>query len=395
MANVMELRTKRAQLWEGAKAFLDSHTDKDGKLSAEDADVYDKMEADVVALGKDIERLERQAAIDAEMARPTTEPIVNKPAAVVPEKKGRAADEYRKAMIAAIRSNFRNVSNVLQEGVDADGGYLVPEEMDSRLIDVLTEENIMRNLGTKITTSGERKINIAATKPAASWIEEGGALSFGDATFDQIIMDAYKLHVAIKVTEELLYDNAFNLESYIIQQFGKAISNAEEDAFLNGDGNHKPTGLLTSAATGVTTAGATITADELISLVYSLKRPYRKNAAFIINDQTLSVIRKLKDANQAYIWQPSYQAGEPDRLLGYALHTSPYMPTMAAGKAVIAFGDYTYYNIGDRGTRSLQELKELFAGNGMVGFVMKERVDGKLVLPEAVQTLKIKGTDKG
>ena len=395
MANVMELRTKRAQLWEGAKAFLDSHTDKDGKLSAEDAAAYDKMEADVVALGKDIERLERQAAIDAELAKPTTEPIVNKPAAAVPEKKGRAADEYRKAMIAAIRSNFRNVSNVLQEGVDADGGYLVPEEMDSRLIDVLTEENIMRNLGTKITTSGERKINIAATKPAASWIEEGGALSFGDATFDQIIMDAYKLHVAIKVTEELLYDNAFNLESYIIQQFGKAISNAEEDAFLNGDGNHKPTGLLTSATTGVTTAGATITADELISLVYSLKRPYRKNAAFIINDQTLSVIRKLKDANQAYIWQPSYQAGEPDRLLGYALHTSPYMPTVAAGKAVIAFGDYSYYNIGDRGTRSLQELKELFAGNGMVGFVMKERVDGKLVLSEAVQTLKIKGTDKG
>ena len=394
MANVMELRTKRAQLWEGAKAFLDSHTDKDGKLSAEDAAAYDKMEADVVALGKDIERMERQAVIDAELAKPTSEPIVNKPAANVPEKTGRAADEYRQAMIAAIRSNFRNVSNVLQEGVDSDGGYLVPEEMDSRLLDVLTEENIMRNLGTKITTSGERKINIAATKPAASWIEEGGALSFGDATFDQIIMDAYKLHVAIKVTEELLYDNAFNLESYIIQQFGKAISNAEEDAFLNGDGNHKPTGLLTSATTGVTTAGATITADELISLVYSLKRPYRKNAAFIINDQTLSVIRKLKDANQAYIWQPSYQAGEPDRLLGYALHTSPYMPTIAAGKAVIAFGDYSYYNIGDRGTRSLQELKELFAGNGMVGFVMKERVDGKLVLPEAVQTLKIKGTGK-
>ena len=395
MANVMELRMKRAQLWEGAKAFLDSHQDKDGKLSAEDAAAYDKMEADVVALGKDIERLERQAAIDAELAKPTSEPIVNKPAAAVPEKKGRAADEYRMAMIAAIRSNFRNVSNVLQEGVDSDGGYLVPEEMDSRLLDVLTEENIMRNLGTKITTSGERKINIAATKPAASWIEEGGALSFGDATFDQIIMDAYKLHVAIKVTEELLYDNAFNLESYIIQQFGKAISNAEEDAFLNGDGNHKPTGLLNSAATGVTTAGASITADELISLVYSLKRPYRKNAAFIVNDQTLAVIRKLKDANQAYIWQPSYQAGEPDRLLGYALHTSPYMPTIAAGKAVIAFGDYSYYNIGDRGTRSLQELKELFAGNGMVGFVMKERVDGKLVLPEAVQTLKIKGTDKG
>lgn len=391
MANVMELRTKRAQLWEGAKAFLDSHTDKDGKLSAEDAAAYDKMEADVVALGKDIERMERQMAIDAELAKPTSEPIVNKPAAKVPEKTGRAADEYRQAMLAAIRSNFRNVSNVLQEGVDTDGGYLVPEEYDSRLIDVLNEECIMRNLGTKITTSGERKINIAATKPAASWIEEGGALSFGDATFDQIIMDAYKLHVAIKVTEELLYDSAFNLESYIIQQFGKAIANAEEDAFLNGDGNHKPTGLLTTAQTGVTTSGASITADDLIELVYKLKRPYRKSAAFIVNDQTLAAIRKLKDANQAYMWQPSYQMGEPDRLLGYPIHTTPFMPTAEAGKAVLVFGDYSYYNIGDRGSRSIQELRELFAGNGMIAFVMKERVDGKLVLPEAVQMLKIKG----
>lgn len=392
MANVMELRKKRAQLWEGAKAFLDSHQDKDGKLSAEDAAAYDKMEADVVALGKDIERMERQMAIDAELAKPTSEPIVNKPAAKVPEKTGRAADEYRKAMLAAIRSNFRNVSNVLQEGVDTDGGYLVPEEYDSRLIDVLNEECIMRNLGTKITTSGERKINIAATKPAASWIEEGGALSFGDATFDQIIMDAYKLHVAIKVTEELLYDAAFNLESYIIQQFGKAIANAEEDAFLNGDGNHKPTSLLTTAQAGVTTSGASITADDLIELVYKLKRPYRKSAAFIVNDQTLAAIRKLKDANQAYMWQPSYQMGEPDRLLGYPIHTTSFMPTAEAGKTALVFGDYSYYNIGDRGSCSIQELRELFAGNGMIAFVMKERVDGKLVLPEAVQMLKIKGT---
>ena len=313
-------------------------------------------------------------------------------------------------MLTAIRSNFRQVSNILQEGVDADGGYLVPEEYDSRLIDVLTEENIMRTLGTKLTTSGERKINIAATKPAASWIEEGGSLTFGDATFDQIILDAYKLHVAIKVTEELLYDNAFQLETYLIDQFGKALANAEEDAFLNGDGSHKPLGLFVKVvdsagnmkngtySTEVSTKTGNVPdlkTDDILSLVYSLKRPYRKNAGFIMNDKTLSAIRKLKDANQAYIWQPSYQAGEPDRLCGYAVHTSAFcpemptaQPTKAQGdKGFIAFGDYSYYNIGDRGTRSLQELRELFAGNGMIAYVMKERVDGKLVLPEAVQIL--------
>ena len=104
-----------------------------------------------------------------------------------------------------------------------------------------------------------------------------------------------------------------------------------------------------------------------------------------MNDKTIAQIRKLKDNNGAYIWQPSYQANEPDRILGYAVHTSAYAPENA-----IAFGDYSYYNIGDRGTRSFKQLNELFAGNGMIGFVAKERVDGKLILPEAVQILKLK-----
>lgn len=390
MDKILAMREKRAKAWEDTKSFLDTHTDKEGKLSAEDAAAYDKMEAEVVELGKDIERLERQAVLDAKLSQATTAPITNQPGEKA--KTGRASDVYKEAMLKALRTNFRQVENVLQEGIDAQGGYLVPEEYDRRLIDVLIEENIMRSLATHITTSGEHKINIAATKPAASWIEEGGALSFGEATFDQIIMDAHKLHVAIKVTEELLYDNAFNLESYIIDQFGKAIGNAEEDAFLNGDGKSKPLGLFPSATVGVTTSTASVTADDIINLIYSLKRPYRKSASFITNDQTLAVIRKLKDNNGAYLWQPSYQAGEPDRILGYAIHTSAYVPTIAVGQPIMSFGDYSYYNIGDRGSRSLQELKELFAGNGMIGYVMKERVDGKLILPEAVQLLKMKGT---
>ena len=202
--------------------------------------------------------------------------------------------------------------------------------------------------------------------------------------------------MAIKVTEELLYDNAFNLENYILTQFGKALSNAEEDAFINGTGIGQPLGILAEtggAQVGVTSASSTkVTADEIINLVYSLKRPYRKNAVFLANDVCVAELRKLKDNNGQYLWQPSLQAGEPDRVLGYKVYTSPYFPEPAAGKPCLAFGDFSYYNIGDRGTRSFAELKELFAGNGMVGFVAKERVDGKLVLPEAVKLLKVKGT---
>ncbi len=391
---IQELREKRNTAWNAAKAFLESHRTDKGTLSAEDDATYNRMEEEINALSNEIRRLERQEEMEAELSKPVNTPLTSKPGVVKDEEKkaGRASNEYKEAMMDAFRSNFKRVSNVLQEGVDTDGGYLVPEETDGRLIKVLTEENIMRKLGHIITTSGEHKINIAATNPAASWIEEGGALSFGDATFAQILLDAHKLHVAIKVTEELLYDNAFGLEKHIIEEFGKALANAEEDAFLNGDGKGKPLGLF--AATGGGTVAQTLTAalksDDLLNLVYALKRPYRKNASFIINDKNLADIRKLKDGNGAYIWQESYQAGEPGRLLGYPVHTSAFAPLDA-----IAFGDYSYYNIGDRGTRSFAELRELFAGNGMVGFVAKERVDGKLILPEAVQILKLKTTTGG
>ena len=389
---INELREKRNTAWNAAKAFLDSHRTEKGTLTAEDDATYTKMEQNIVDLGKEIARLERQEALDAELSKPVNTPLTSKPATISSQdtKTGRASDAYKAGMLTALRSNFKQISNVLQEGVDADGGYLVPDEYDHRLVDVLTEENIMRKLGHKITTSGEHKINIAATKPAAAWIEEGGALSFGDATFDQILLDAHKLHVAIKVTEELLYDNAFNLESYIIDMFGKALANAEEDAFLNGSGVGQPLGLF--AATGGGTAAistASIAADDVIKLVYALKRPYRKNAKFIMNDQTIASIRQLKDNNGAYMWQPSLIAGEPDKLLGYDVYTSPFCPAEK-----IAFGDYSYYNIGDRGTRSFKQLTELFAGNGMIGYVAKERVDGKLILSEAVQILTITGGSK-
>lgn len=394
---ITEMREKRNKLVGMMDAFLDTHTTDKGTLSAEDDKTYKDMETEVAQLTDSIHRMERREEIEAELSKPTSKPLTGKPMKADVDKAaktGRASDEYKKALLQAMRTNFRQINNVLQEGIDPQGGYLVPDEYDKRLIDILTEENVMRTLGTNITTSGEHKINIAATKPAAAWIEEGGTLTFGDATFDQIILDAHKLHVAIKVTEELLYDNAFNLENYILTQFGKALSNAEEDAFINGTGVGQPLGILAEtggAQVGVTSASSTkVTADEIINLVYSLKRPYRKNAVFLANDVCVAELRKLKDNNGQYLWQPSLQAGEPDRVLGYKVYTSPYFPVPTAGGTAVAFGDFSYYNIGDRGTRSFAELKELFAGNGMIGFVAKERVDGKLVLPEAIKLLQMK-----
>lgn len=387
MTNLQNLIEKRAKAWEGAKAFVESKKDKDGLLKEEDVQTYNEMEAKIAQFSSEIERVSRMEQMEKELSKPMNTPLTGKPMAekMQSEKEQKNA-MHKEAMLKALRSNFRQVDNVLQEKVDADGGYLVPEEYDNRLIQSLEGENIMRQLGHTLTTSGDHKINIAATTPAAAWIDEGGQLTFGEATFKQALLDAHKLHVAIKVTEELLYDSAFNLENYILEQFGKALANAEEDAFLNGDGTGKPTGVFhqTNGGTYLTEV-ATLKADDIINLIHALKRPYRKGAVFILNDKTIAAIRKLKDNNGAYMWQPSYQVGEPDRLLGYPVHTSQFAP-----ENKIAFGDFSYYNIGDRGTRSFKQLTELFAGNGMIGFVAKERVDGKLILKEAVQILPIK-----
>lgn len=388
-----ELIEKRTEAWNNAKKFADSKKDENGLMSDEDFKAYEEMEKTIENYTREINRKKREEEMDKDLAKPTTQALRNEPVTFNEEEKPmRARKSYMNAAIKALRSNFRDISNELKVGVDESGGYLVPEEMDKEILKSLEEENIMRKLATSVQTKGLHKINIAVTRPTALWVEEGGQLNFGDGKFAQVALDAHKLHVGIKVTDELLADSAFDLEGYIVEEFVRALANAEEDAFLNGDGNHKPTGIFNSTKggeLGVTTKAQTITADELIQLVYSLERPYRKNAAFILNDSTVAQIRTFKDQNGVYMWQPSLQAGEPDRLLGFPAYTSAFAPEVKKGNFAIAFGDFSYYKIGDRGYRAFQDLKELFAGQGMTGFLAKERVDGVLVLREAVKLLKI------
>ena len=399
MSKILELREKRAKAWDAAKAFLDAKRGADGMLSEEDTAAYDKMEQDVMNLGKEIERLERQAAIDAELSKATSTPLTGKPGAKMgkDEKTGRASDEYKGSFWNAMRAKAPSaaVYNALQVGTDSEGGYLVPDEFEHTLVEALDEENVFRTLAKIInTSSGDRKIPVVATKGEASWIDEEGLYQEDDDAFTQVSIGAYKLGTMIKVYEELLNDSAFDLESYISREFARRIGAREEDSFFNGDGTGKPLGILATnggAEIGVTAASATaITADEVIDLFYSLKSPYRKKAVWVLNDATIKAIRKLKDNNNQYLWQPSLVAGTPDTILGRPVVTSAYMPTAAAGAKTIAFGDFSYYWIADRQGRSFKRLNELYAANGQVGFLGSQRVDGKLVLPEAIKVLQQK-----
>ena len=406
MSKILELREKRAKAWDAAKQFLDAKRGADGMLSEEDTATYDKMEQDVMNLGKEIERLERQAAIDAELSKATSTPLTGKPGAKMgkdeTEKTGRASDEYKGSFWNAMRvkAPMPSVLNALQEGTDSEGGYLVPDEFERTLVEALEEENVFRTLAHVIrTSSGDRKIPVVASKGSASWVDEEGAYQESDDAFSQVSIGAYKLGTMIKVSEELLADSVFDLEAYISKEFARRIGAREEESFFNGDGKGKPLGILAAAGgaeVGVTAASATaITADEVIDLFYSLKAPYRKNAVWVLNDATVKQIRKLKDSTGQYLWQPSLVAGTPDTILGRPVKTSAFMPTAAAGAKTIAFGDFKYYWIADRQGRTFKKLSELYAANGQVGFMGTQRVDGKLILPEAIKVLQQKSGSAG
>ncbi len=395
MNKINELRAERAKTWETAKAFLDSHRNEKGLLSAEDTATYEKMEAELVDFGHEIERQERADAMERELAAPVNTPITAKPeSAVMDHKTGRASEEYKKNFWNAMRTKApdRTLINSLVIGTDSEGGYLVPDEFERTLVDGLQENNIFRTLAHVIqTTSGDRKIPVVASHGSASWVDEEGAYQESDDAFSQVTIGAYKLGTMIKVSEELLNDSVFDIQSYLASEFARRIGNAEEEAFINGNGTGKPTGVLNTAEVGVTTAGAAaITADEIIDLFHSLAVPYRGKAVWLLNDTTVQYLRKLKDGNGQYLWQPGLVAGAPDTILGRPVKVSRYMPAIATGNKTIAFGDFNYYWIADRQGRSFRRLDELFAVNGQVGFRGSERVDGKLILPEAVKVMKQK-----
>jgi phage major capsid protein, HK97 family len=401
MSKVLELKEKRAKAWEAAKAFLDSKQGSNGLLSAEDAATYDRMETEVVDLGREIDRLERQMVIDTELAKATSTPIMNKPNAQVSgeAKTGRVTEEYRRAFWDNMRNrNSYEVQNALSVGTDSEGGFLCPEEYEKTLVEALEDEVFFRNLATVIrTSSGDRKIPIVTSKGEAAWIDEGGQFPEGDESFGQTSIGAHKLATMIKVSDELLNDSVFNIEQYISKEFGRRIGAKEEEAFFVGDGIGKPVGIFNTtggAETGVTATSIGITFDDVMDLYYSLRAPYRNKATWILNDSTIKAIRKLKDGNGNYIWQPSVREGEPDKILNRTYRTSIYAPELAAGKRVMALGDFSYYWIADRQGRSFKRLNELYATTGQIGFLASERVDGKLILSEAVKTLDIKATAK-
>ena len=290
--NIVEMREKRTKLWATMEGFLDTHRNDMGVLSAEDDAVYANMEKEFEALSNEIRRQERRDAHEAELSKPVNKPITEKPAnAPKADGVGRASNAYKEDFGLHLRGKAL-VHNVLSTTPDEDGGFLVPLEFEREIVRALDEENVIRRLAKVVTTHHERKIPVALGHSVAQWTTENSAYTESNPTFGQKQIDAYKLTDLCRVSVELLKDSTFDIEAYLRQEFARAFGIAEEEAFCVGNGTTQPTGIFTAngGTVGVTAASATaITVDEIISLVHTLKAPYRKNAKFLMND-ALSLI---------------------------------------------------------------------------------------------------------
>ena len=283
------------------------------------------------------------------------------------------------------------MTNTLREGFDSEGGYLVPDEFESRIVLAMKEKNVMRRLGTVIPTERTLKIPVAKGFGPADWVPEEGVIPVTEGEFDEIRIEAYKVATTIRVSDELLEDCGFDLEDFIISQFADRIASAEEHAFLYGDGKAKPLGLIHQLEREVITEEAgKISTDDLLELIHAIPPRYRKGAVLLMNDNTLRQLCKLQDGNGQYIWYENLKKKHPLAILGHRVITSPAMPSTESGKVPILFGSFKHFVIGDRQHRRVKRLNEVHAQQGQVAFIMSQRVDAKLLDKNAVAALKMK-----
>lgn len=400
---IEEMRAKRAELHAQMQDVL-SRTTEDGGLSAEDAQEFDSREAEFDALTDTIKRTEKVASYTAPDARSVANPDaeVRTVAGVEPELRElpQNAPEYRAALTAYLRGGgLDGVSAeqrvALNTAVDGQGGFLVPEDWDTSFIEALTYYGSMWDAADVIQTTTGAPLHIAGVDdltPQAGTgqnpllVAEAGAFTQSEDTYNEIILNAYKYGHIVKVSDELLVDSMFDIDSHIRNRAARAVALRTGELFVTADGTNKPRGIIPAATLGKTfAANNAIAADELFDVYYSVPRPYRAGASWLVNDSTVKALRKIKDADNQYLWQPGLQAGQPDLLLGRPVLDDPFVPAIGANATSMVFGDLSGYWIRRVGTASIKVLNELYAGNGQVGYRVDVRVDGDLVEPYGVR----------
>ena len=321
--------------------------------------------------------------------------------------KGKDVEAHKKAFLQFLRKGSDDgladlQQKAVQVAVEADGGYAVPEELDRTLLQLLKDESPMRRVCNTITVSTsdyKKLVNLGGA--GSGWVGETTARpATNTPTLAQIVATMGEIYANPQATQTSLDDVFFDVEQWLSEEVAREFAEKEGSAFLTGDGTNKPKGILahTLATTAddarafgslqklVSGSAGVFSGDNLIDLIYSLKRGYRQNASFMMNGLTVAKARKLKDTDGNYLWQPGLQQGQPSLLLGYGIEENEDMPDAAADANAIMFGDFKRgYTIVDRmGTRT---LRDPFTNKPYVGFYTTKRVGGMLTDSNAIKVL--------
>ncbi|RWE75272.1 MAG: phage major capsid protein [Mesorhizobium sp.] len=369
-------------------------------MEAKDKELAKKFD-DVVTTEK-LERInssvsELQAVVDQANA---------KLAAIQVGAGGGARELKDKEYSDAFRAHFRkgDVQASLNKGADSEGGYLAPVEWDRTITDKLIEVSPMRQIASSqtISTAGFKKLfNLRGT--SSGWVGETTARpQTNTPTFGEMTFAPGEIYANPAATQQMLDDAEINLEAWLANEVETEFSYQEGLAFISGNGTNKPYGFLTFVTGGANAAvnplgaievktaaaAAAIDSDELIDLIYLLPSAFTQNARWVMNRTTQGVVRKLKDGDGNYLWQPSYVAGQPATIAGYPVTEMPGMPDIAASALPIAFGDFRRgYLIVDR--TGVRVLRDPFTNKPYVMFYTTKRVGGGVQNPETIKVLKM------
>lgn len=391
-----QLRARRLGVWNDMQALLEATNDNG--MSGEQSASYAKMEAECDRLWEDIQARERAAKIQADLDRPQDTPAgAADPAGKGPEPYRNDQAAYSRAFMSWMRDpEGVSIENraVLQKGrmeardlgtsPGAAGGYLVPDEFSNRLFEHLKWYGAVRNVAGQLTSSTGADMlypNLDDTGNVGAIINENTAVSeqdvaFGARTFKGFLYTS-KL---VQVPWNLLQDSAFPLETKLSEWLAARLGRIQNTHFTTGTGATQPEGFVTNATTVDTATSDTLVLKDIVTLIYSVDRAYRMNAVFQMNDAVISHLRKEQATTGEFVWQPSAQAGEPDRLFGYPLWPNNDMaatPTTDAAK-VAAFGDFRMgYLIRDIKGVTLVRLNERYADALQTGFFAWMRLDGQ------------------
>lgn len=268
------------------------------------------------------------------------------------------------------------------------GGYTLPSGSNDKLQKAITQESLFRSMATVIKSyNGASRIFAKDCSDIAAWVPEGGSIPLQDGVndFTHYAVDSHKLAVFVKLDDDFVHDAAFSLEDYLTERLAENFAKAEDKGFVLGTGEHMPTGILDDTAgaeTGITTS--VLSFDDVLRLYHSLDAKYRKNAVWLMNDETALTLRTLKDSAGNYLWNPS-----DNTILGKSVVISYDMPPVKDGAKPVVFGNFSYYWIIDRSPVSVQALKEHFVTLDQIGYLATEFLDGKLIRRDALKALKI------